>query len=61
MIRDKIHAAVTSRVDQILDFMAMTNTTGNVSVNYHRDKNGVKKVVISHEETWVVEESGDNR
>lgn len=58
MNRKQIHASVNMRVDQILDFMDTTGAPGNVTVSYHRDKNGVKKVTVTHEETWAVEETG---
>lgn len=52
LTRAEILRSIEQRVTAMLDMLDACHVAGNVVVEIHRDNGGVRKVRVSHEETW---------
>lgn len=50
---DQIVDAASTRIKKLLDDLEVLGLPGNVVVQFHRDSFSVKKVTVSHEESWA--------
>ncbi len=54
MTNAEIVADAARRATSLLSMLEATGLPGNVVVQFHRDSTRIKKVIITHEESWLV-------